>query len=451
MIYRHFRIQCVLRVLLISASILGAVILAVNYSAYFAAVVVGLLALYQVARLIHYVEKTNFDLARMLSAIRYADYSQNFSSGRRGKSFEDLSAAFRSVMNDFRKTRSEKETHYRYLHTIMQHVGVGLISFKQDGSVNLINNAAKRLLRVSHLKNIETLHSFSPILVDILKTLKYGDKKLVKIVDDDELLQLIIHSTEFKLGEDLYTLASIQDIQSELDEKEVEAWQKLTSVLTHEIMNSVAPISSLAGTASNLLEESYAGVPAAEVVTGDTIADVRGAVKTIARRSESLLHFVDDYRKLTRVPRPNFNIVSVNTLFNDVHELLDRRMTDAGITFSKNIVPPDLEIAADSELVEQVLINLVSNSIQALAETVDPSIILDACIDRRGRATIKVIDNGRGIVKEAIDKIFIPFFTTRKEGSGIGLSLSREIMRQHGGSIGASSIPGERTVFTLRF
>ncbi|MFQ5568690.1 MAG: PAS domain-containing sensor histidine kinase [Rhodothermales bacterium] len=452
MIFRHFRIQCTLRVLLLGATMLLALFMFFRTTSYVAAGIITMVVIYELGALIRYVEKTNHDLSRLLRSIRYSDFSQSFTGERRGKAFSELGTAFREVMDDFRAARAEKEENYRYLQTVMQHVGIGLISFKLDGTVNLINTAAKRILRVPYLKNVQALNVFSPALVETLLHLHYGERALVKVVDGDELLQLVVYATEFKLRGDLYKLVSIQNIQSELEEMEIEAWQKLTRVLTHEIMNSVAPIASLASTANGLLEETDIptnGVPSTD--WADTIGDVRGAIQTIERRSESLLKFVSDYRRLTRVPKPDFQIVPVAALFSAITELLQPQMQAGGIHFEQSIQPERLDITADPELTEQVLINLVKNAMQAVEDTPDATVRLRARIDDRGRAVIQVIDNGPGIVEEALDKIFIPFFTTKKEGSGIGLSLSREIMRQHGGTISAVSYPNERTVFTLRF
>jgi nitrogen fixation/metabolism regulation signal transduction histidine kinase len=453
MIYRHFRIQCVLRVVLLAATMVPAVYLFINTTSYVAAAIITLVAVYQVGALIRYVEKTNHDLSRLLRSIRYSDFSQSFTGEGRGKAFAELGASFREVMTDFRATRAEKEESYRYLQTVMQHVGVGLLSFKQDGTVNLINTAAKRLLRVPFLKTVYALDGVSPTLVETLFRLRSGDKALVKVVDGDELLQLVVYATEFKLRDDRYTLVSIQNIQSELEEMEIEAWQKLTRVLTHEIMNSVAPIASLASTANDLLDE--AAMPLASNGTAEewaeTINDVHGALQTIEKRSEGLLHFVNAYRRLTRVPRPDFKIFLIADLFDTIADLMEPQMQRRGIRFERSIQPDKLELTADLEQIEQVLINLVKNAMQAVSGTDDACVRLHARIDERGRAVIQVIDNGPGIVEEAMEKIFIPFFTTKKEGSGIGLSLSREIMRQHGGAISAVSYPNERTVFTLRF
>ncbi len=454
MIYRQFRIQCTVRVVLIGATMLLALVLWLRTTASVAAGLVALLALYQLAGLIRYVERTNHDLSRLLRSIRYSDFAQSFTDGGRGASFVELSTALREVMDHFRATRAEKEESYRYLQTVMQHVGVGLISFRQDGAVNLVNTAAKRLLRVPYLKNVQALEAFSPALVETLFRLHYGEKALVKVADGDELLQLAVYATEFKLRDERYKLVSLQNIQSELEEMEIEAWQKLTRVLTHEIMNSVTPIASLAATANSLLAETDAALPANGARTpalADALDDARGAVQTIERRSEGLLNFVNAYRRLTRVPPPDFQIFPVARLFDAVAELFGPQMQAQGIRFERSVVPALLDLTADPELIEQVLINLVKNAVQAVEGLPAAEIRLQARIDDRGRAVLQVIDNGRGIVEEAMDKIFIPFFTTKQDGSGIGLALSREIMRLHGGTIGATSRPGRRTVFTLRF
>ncbi len=446
---KHFRVQCTLRILFLAATMLLAVYVFSETTAYAAGFIVVVVAAFQIRGLILYVDKTNRDLARFLRSIRYSDFSQTFTAEGRGSSYAELSTAFREVMEKFRAARAEKEEHYRYLHTVMQHIGVGLISFKLDGSVGLINNAAKRLLRVHTLKNIHTLVTLSPEFVDTLLRMRSGDKQLVKVVEDDELLQLSLSATEFKMRGDLFKLVSLQDIQSELEEKEIEAWQKLTRVLTHEIMNSITPISSLASTANELLveyDDTVNGRPREE-----TIGDVRDAVRTIEKRSNSLLHFVAAYRSLTRIPQPDFQIVPVEELFENVSSLLRGQVEKRGVGFLRDVDPESLTVTADPELVERVLINLVKNAMEAVEDAADAQVHLRAALDGRGRTLIQVIDNGAGIVPEAIDKIFIPFFTTKKEGSGIGLSLSREIMRQHGGTIGVHSKPGERTVFTLRF
>ena len=231
----------------------------------------------------------------------------------------------------------------------------------------------------------------------------------------------------------------------------MEAWQQLIRVLTQKIMNSITPISSLASTVNEMLTSSHPAEDHPKVPTPDLIRDIRGAVQTIEKRSQGLLHFVDAYRSLTKIPPPKFQIVSVKELFGQVEQLMRQRFEENRIAFIPWLEPESLELTADPGLIEQILINLILNAAEALQGSSQPRIALSAYIGERGRVTIEVTDNGPGIPKEVQDKIFVPFFTTKPNGSGIGLSLSRQIMRLHGGIIHLSSEPEKQTTFTLRF
>ncbi len=451
MVYKKFRINCIVRVILLGLFILGFFYILFETELYAALLIVGFFILYQIYSLIHYVEKTNRDLTRFFTSIRYSDFAQTFKDDRLGPSFDGLRKAFTEVMNAFRKTRTEKEEHYRYLQTVVQHVGIGLIAFQPNGDVELINTAAKRLLRVSSLKNIRSLESFSQSLVDTLLKLKPRERALIKVEDSDELLHLALYSTEFKLRGQNFSLVSIQNIHSELEEKEIEAWQKLIRVLTHEIMNSITPIASLASTINELIRESWEVRKPGEKHDTESLTDIHDAAQTIQKRSQGLLHFVDAYRNLTLIQKPNFQIFPVKELFARVEKLMQANIKKKSIQFIADIEPQSLELAADPELIEQVLINLLLNSLHAVGGQEEARIQLDAKLDGRGRIIIQVKDNGSGITEENMEKIFIPFFSTKEGGSGIGLSLSRQIMRMHHGSIGVHSNPGVETVFTLRF
>jgi two-component system nitrogen regulation sensor histidine kinase NtrY len=306
-------------------------------------------------------------------------------------------------------------------------------------------------LKVPRLKNIKSLESYSKPLVNTLMRLKTGEKALVKVDDHSELLHFVIYATEFILREHRIKLVSIQNIQSELEEKEMEAWQNLIRVLTHEIMNSVTPIASLASSVNGMLLKASDRRVSEDKIKGQSITDIRSAVQTIQKRSQGLLHFIDSYRTLTHIPKPNFQIFSIASLFDGVEQLMKTQLQEKAVDFTTAIEPETLELTADPELIEQVLINLLLNAILAFENQPNPTIELTACMDERGRIVISVSDNGPGILEEVQDKIFIPFFTTRKNGSGIGLSLSRQVMRMHGGIISVQSRPNEKTVFTLRF
>lgn len=449
----HFRVQVTLRVLIMGFSIYLFFYLIFRTTHYVSAVILGLSTFYWIFNLIRYVDKTNRDLTRFLQAIRHADFSQSFRERGLGSSFRDLNQSFMEVIKDFQHHRAEKEEHYRYLQTVIQHVGVGLLAFQPDGKVDLINNTAKKLLNVASLRNIKHLRSLSEELVETLLHLKTGEKALVKVGSIEEMQQLAIYATEFRLRDRQYTLASIQNIHRELEEKEMEAWQNMIRVLTHEIMNSITPISSLASTARDLITTSRnrTSPSALSEVDTENLEDIHSSLETIHKRSEGLLHFVQSYRNLTLIPKPSFKIVRVRELFERVKQLMENRIHEEGIDFFTSIDPDSLEITADPELIEQVLINLAVNALDALKGVEGPRIDLISQMDARGRVLVKVIDNGAGIVPEAVEKIFIPFYTTKKRGSGIGLSLAKQIMRLHDGTIRVQSNPGAETIFTLRF
>jgi signal transduction histidine kinase len=445
MVYRKFRIDVSLRVALLVATIglLFYVILRTRLAA--AAVLLGLLVAAQVAGLFRAVDRTNRDLARFFDSVRFDDFSQTFRGKTPGGSFKGLHAALARVIEAFRAARADKEEQALYLQTVVQHVGIGLVVFQPDGEVELVNNAARRLLKAPPLKNIRSLEGSSPGLAGTLLGLKPGDRGLVRVESGDDQLQLLLHAAAFKQRGRDFTLVSIQDIRGELEEREIEAWQKLIRVLTHEIMNSMTPISSLATTVEGLLDK---GVTAGEP---ECLDDIRGAIRTIQRRSEGLLHFVDGYRNLARLPKPDLKFFPAADLFAQVAQLLQPRLDECGVRLETASNPARLEVLADPALLEQVLINLVLNACEAVRGREGPRVEIAASLDDRGRPVIQVRDNGPGIAPENLDKIFVPFFSTKEGGSGIGLSLSRQIMKLHGGSISAASKPGRETVFTLRF
>ena len=406
-------------------------------------VVVFVFAVFIFYSLIHYVSSTNRQLSRFLLSVRHSDFSQTFVNTTVGSSFEDLNKSFNEVIQKFLSTRSEKEENYRFLQTVMQHVGVGLISFNVQGKIEFVNNAAKKLFNITHLTNISTLNNINDGLAEKFLNLGSGEKATIKIVTENDITQLIVYATEFKQRDQKYTLVSLQNIETELEEKEMEAWQRLIRVLTHEIMNSITPISSLAGTVTTILSNN-------NKFDEEVVEDIKEAISTIKKRSEGLIHFVDNYRTLTKVPKPDFKIFQIKELFSNIEKLMRQQMKEKGIKFSLRVDPETLELTADSEQIEQVIINLMVNSTFALDGKENPAISLTANLDEKGNILIKVIDNGPGIPEEAVDKIFIPFFSTKKNGSGVGLSLSRQIMRSHGGNIRVNSKPGE-TTFTLKF
>ena len=449
MIPKRFYINCFVRIALLTVTIVVAVYLFLNTEFMTAAIFISLFGAYQVFALIRLVSRSNRDLTRLLDAIAYSDFSQSFTGGLEGAGFEELNASLNNVIDKFKQAKLEKEEHFRFLQTIIDHVGIGLVAFNPDGGVELINNAAKRLMKITHLRYIEDLESTSPILAEKLGELKPGQNHLIKLQQGENLMQLSVYATGFVLRQQQMLLVAMQNIQNELEEKEMMSWQNLIRVLTHEIMNSIAPIASLASTANGLLVDECRldeSDPRAE-----KFKDVCDAVETIEKRSKGLITFIEKYRELTRIPQPQFQVLPVEDLFDRIQFLMKEQFESQSIAYSADIDPETLYLTADPALIEQVLINLCKNAAESVDGQVNAEIKLLARMDESGNPVIQVIDNGKGIDEDVADRIFIPFFTTKPDGSGIGLSLSRQIMRLHKGTISVTSTPGVETLFKLKF
>ncbi|MCK4852608.1 MAG: hypothetical protein KAT31_00065 [Bacteroidales bacterium] len=450
MTYKNFRANIIIRILLLSASIF-LFFYSLNLNFNVTPILVVVLIIFQVFALIKYVDRTNRDLTSFLESIRFSEFTRSFQIEGMGSSFDELNRAFNDVINDFQKVRSEKEEHFHYLQSIVQNIDVSIIAYRKDGTVEMINKAAKTLFQIHSLKNVKGLEQLSQDLVNTLINISPGENTLVKVQDQDDILQLAIYATEFKVKDKLIILATINNIQNVLEEQETEAWQKLIRVLTHEIMNSITPIASLSSTLEIMLKGITDGGNVQEDMDIDAVTEIQQALQTINKRSTGLLHFVNTYRNLTRIPKPNFKIFPVKDLFKNLYLLMEEEISDNKVKFVTNIEPENIEVSADEQLVEQVIINLIRNSMHALEGRKDPTIELKTYYNKRGRVTIQVADNGTGILSEVLDKIFIPFFTTKQSGSGIGLSLSRQILRLHNGTITANSVPDKETIFTLTF
>jgi len=397
------------------------------------------------------VDRTNRELAGFLESIRYSEFTRTFQISDGGSSFDELNEAFNDVMKDFQQVRSEREEHFHYLQSIVQDIDVSILAYQRDGTVEMINPAAKKLFQVSSLRNINSLRSLSEKLTDTLLNINPGENKLVQVQDEEDILQLAIFATEFKVKEKVILLSTIKNIQNVLEEQETAAWQKLIRVLTHEIMNSIAPISSLSSTVEGMVKPYTTGKKDMQEMDKETIVEIQGALQTINKRSTGLMNFVESYRSLTKIPEPSFAVIKMKDLIKNVHTLMKKDVERKNIILLTSVEPDTIEVQIDEQMIEQVLINLVKNSVQALKGRLSAQIQIRAFYNKRGRPTIQVIDNGQGILDDVIDKIFIPFFTTKQSGSGIGLSLSKQIMRLHGGTITAQSKPGEETIFNMTF
>ncbi len=402
----------------------------------------GLAVIGLVVEMIHYIDRTNRDIASFLLSMRHDDFSTSFNSTRMGRSFRELYGSFNEITEVFQRIRAEKETNFQYLQTVVKHVNVGLLCFEENGEVQLMNRTLQQLLNKPYLTHIHALEKIAPELLEGVRTLQPGERELVKVTLQGEVHQLAMRAVEFKLQDTPYKLISMQDIQGELEVNELEAWQKLIRILTHEIMNSVSPIVSLTATIQDMLQED-------EVADSESITDMRDAVGAINKRSQGLLHFTEAYRDLTRVPVPQLQTISAKELLEGLEVLFRANLDEKGVKMDLHLPAKDFSFQADPELLEQVLINLIKNALDALEGLPLATVSLAAQMNEQGKTQLTVSDNGPGISPELLEQIFVPFFTTKGTGSGIGLSLSRQIMRRHKGSLSVQSVPG-RTTFTVQ-
>jgi two-component system, NtrC family, nitrogen regulation sensor histidine kinase NtrY len=393
---------------------------------------------FQVARLLQVVETSNTNIASFLDSIRFDDLSQSFKTDSNDPTVKKLHVELNEALAKLRTARREKDSEYQFFKNIVQHAAIGLLTFKKDGSIQIINSAARRLLRISKADRLEDIREVSEELVETFQKLKTGGRELVRIKFGDESLQLSVYVIELTLRDEEVKLVSMSNIQSELEEKEMEAWQNLVRVLTHEIMNSVTPISSLAGIVEDDLKirlDKESETP----LKKEELEDMYLSLQTISKRSAGLIRFVKEFRNLTHIPKPKLVDVRLKELLEEMAMLHKKELADHSIAVKVDVNPADLIVSADKTMIEQVMINLIKNAIQSFDEQTNKLIELRAYRGDKGNPVISVKDNGAGIDVEALEKIFIPFFSTK------------QIMRQHEGNITVKSELGEGTEFLLRF
>ncbi len=446
--FNDFRARAILRVVLLGLTLSALMYMITRSNMIFAAALTGLIIIFQLAELFRFVSQTNQKLTRFLESIKYSDFISGFANDNKlGTSFRNLNTAFNEVLEAFRKARSEKEEHWQYLNSVVQQVRTGILSFDIDGNVQLVNANARKFMGVIGIKNIRELIAINPKLYHSINSVGPGKGELYK---GNNELYLTVQATELRIRGIDVKLVTLQNIQPELQQQELEAWQNLTRVLRHEIMNSITPISSLTSTLREILDKEMEKKENHFELQQEGADDLREGLSTIENRSKGLIKFIDAYREYTSLPKPIITSVRLKDLIEKVAQLLKTELKKTHIDFQYECSSEYLTIQADAEMIEQVLINLLKNAIEALSETEKPILRLIGRYDENV-VKIEVIDNGSGIIKEAIDNIFVPFYTTKRTGSGIGLSLSRQIMQMHNGSINVESEPDVKTIFTLRF
>ncbi|SEF43615.1 sensor histidine kinase [Algoriphagus boritolerans] len=449
MVYKRFSIGISLRIILIVVSIFLGIWLHYVQELWLAPGILLLVTGFLTGEMIYYVNSINHKLARFLDSIRFMDFSSSFTSdSKMGGSFREVNMAFNEVMEVFKQTRAEKEEQMLFLQVIVQHINTGIISFNTEGKIGIINNAAKHLLQIPQFRDIKDLGKLSPKLLREVVEMKPGQRISFKV---NANLHLIVQSAALKMGGKSWTLLSLQNINAELQSNELEAWQNLTKVLRHEIMNSITPISSLVDSLRTILDEDSYVQQEGFLIKKDGFKDIQEGLDTIANRSRGLVTFVNAYRDYTNIPEPKKELVQVRNLFENVTGLMREELKSNQIDIQTELLPEETEVLCDADQISMILINLIKNACESVQNQADRSIILRGICQGDMGTMIQVEDHGAGIIPEALEWIFVPFYTTKKTGSGIGLAISRQIMNLHRGSLQAISIPGEKTVFTMNF
>ncbi|MBF9253438.1 hypothetical protein I2I11_09060 [Pontibacter sp. 172403-2] len=453
MIFKRLELGLFVRLFLI----LGMMFLTLQYLVQFTwlQVVSGILVmLAQVWELANYVTRSNNELAKFLQAVKQRDFSQRFNEHTTNNSLQQLHAAFNLINDSFKQLHIEREAQFQYMQTILQLIDTGIMALDEEtGEVEWVNDAFKRILSIPYLKSLAGLEPRYPALYEAILELQPNDNKLLKLKLPNGSSQLLLTATAFTMQHRNLLLVALKNVSATVDATETEAWQKLLRVMTHEIMNSVAPIASLADSLERHLHAAHNKYKLDPESKPDLelLQDTEEGIGIIKKRSEGLLRFAQFYRNLNKQQQLLFTTVYVQELFNSIDGLMRPQLEEQGVELICMVSPRDLTLQADVNLLEQVLINLLLNAKRAVQNRPYPRIILAAQQLEDGKTTITVQDNGSGIPEELLESIFIPFFTSHKDGSGIGLSLAKHIMLLHKGSIQVESKEGVGTTFSLYF
>lgn len=426
-----FRVQVGARVVL-AGLLLYALVWSLLHTSWDAApLLCGLLLVLAVVELVRYVESATRDLATMLRAVAAGDFTTVVPQRLRTPPFSEYGQASRALLQVYRRLDLRRAASDELLRAVIDHVGVAVLCFSAGGRLAFANSEARRLFAAPGLQDLHDLNAVDASLRGRLLALRDEERAQLDLPLPGGSATLLLHARRFVLLGETFTVVVGHDIRAELESRDVQAWQRLARVLTHEMMNSLTPIVTLSGHLRSTLGAQ-----------GGTDGDVAESLDVIHERGSGLARFIEAYRRYANPPPPAPAPFAVADLLEQVARLLRPGLDAEGIALGVVIESPGLTALADASQIEQVLINLVRNAQQALRGAAAPRIQLRAASDQRGRACIRVQDNGPGIAAELADKVFMPFFTTRSEGGGIGLALSRQLLQLNGGTLALRSSPG---------
>ena len=449
MFYQRFTFRLLFYLLLINALavLLGYLIL--KTTLWFTITGVSCILIVTIFSLYNYINQIKSDIRRFIIAVKTRDHTLNFRNKSTKGSFPDLYESFDDIIKTHKDIQLEQDAMFQLIKTILQQVPVGVIVVKDNSNaaeqteIAFFNEAAASLLQVPAYKYWHRLSEHLPVFTTEIENILQGGKRFLELKIQDKLIQLSTEVIPINLYNRNYRIISFQNIKDEIEQKETEAWNRLIGVISHEILNSITPISSLSDTINSMITNK-------EALDKEDLEDMRPAIQAIKRRSLGLLDFVKDYRLIAELPTPELESHSIGGILQHIQVLMQPFAAARNVKLSVSQTSSKITINVDLKLVEQALINLVTNSIHALEDVANPQIEIDYRLEQN-RLFIEVSDNGKGIEPELAEKIFVPFFTTRKNGSGIGLTITRNIMKMHYGSLEVTSIPHQKTIFSLVF
>jgi two-component system nitrogen regulation sensor histidine kinase NtrY len=450
MISKSHYLNILLRLLLILAiSVLFGFLIARNASFRYL-ILCFIIIIIMAVSLISYLNGTNKKIMLFFDSIRNDDSTLSFSTVEKDKTLLEIYKSMNKVNQQIQHLKIENRKQEQYFQILIEHIATGIITYDNDGFIIHANAPARRLLSTEVLTHLKQIERKDHNLFNAIKAIRPYERRLIAHASENGEIQLSLKATSFRTDKKELIILSIQDIKNELDEKELESWMKLIRVLMHEIMNSIAPITSLSESLVKKYTDSSGPIPP-EKVTSGTISTTLQGLNVIKEQGKGLMSFVESYRKLTRIPEPEKKFFPIADLITRLKVLYESMQNSGKAELSVTIKDPELELLADQNLISQVLVNLLKNALEANENNPAPIIRIVSGLDLNNRPEICVIDNGPGIAPAHLDEIFVPFFTTRQNGSGIGLSLSRQIMKMHGGNLRVRSVRDKETVFCLTF
>ncbi len=411
-------------------------------------VIISLGILYVLANTYSFVKRRFVAMDDFFEAVKYRDFSRWFPEDRGPKDIRFLYTGFNEINRTIKEINTKNQAQYVYLQKILEMVDIGIIAYNlETGNVLWSNDSFGEILDIPSFKNIRFVESRKPKLFNTIFETYHREPNSISIALQNESIKILISDTVFQVDDDAFKLVVIQDIDNTLNKNESESWKKLLSVMTHEIMNSIAPISSLADTLQKSVQHAIEH-PKKNTLELD---DLNSGIKTVKNRSEGLLKFAKTYRSLSKVTNLNLQRIKVSQLFENIRLLMEPSIKAKNIDVEFKITGPKLELDIDIHLIEQVLINLILNAIDACVHKDDAKIKVLASQTANRDIILKVYDNGSGIPQDILENIFVPFFTSKTTGSGIGLSLCKQIMLLHKGKIMVKSEEHQGSVFSLVF